>query len=72
MVIVKLVFMTTNSIIQNFGQCARIGVRFGPLFSSNVLHHSDDYGHEGSEGTSPLESMASLDLLNLSFNPLIV
>ena len=34
MVIVKLVFMTTNSIIYNFGQCARIGVRFGPLFSS--------------------------------------
>ena len=34
MVIVKLVFMTTNSLIHNFGQCARIGVRFGPLFSS--------------------------------------
>ena len=37
MVIVKLVFMTTNSIIHNFGQCARIGVRFGPLFSSNAF-----------------------------------
>ena len=34
MVIVKLVFMTANSLIHNFGQYARIGVRFGPLFSS--------------------------------------
>ena len=34
MVIVKLVLMTTNSIFHKFGQCARIGVRFGPLFSS--------------------------------------
>ena len=38
MVIVKLEFMTTNSLIHNFGQCARIGVRFGPLFSSIIVN----------------------------------
>ena len=29
-----LEFMTTNSLTYNFGQCAQIGVRFGPFFSS--------------------------------------
>ena len=38
MVIVNLVFMTTNSIFHKFhkfSQCARIGVRFGPVLSSD-------------------------------------
>ena len=34
MVIVKLEFMKTSSLIHNVGQCARIGVRFGPIYSS--------------------------------------
>ena len=42
MVIVKLVFMTTNSLFHNFGQCARIGVQFGPLFSSGATESLSD------------------------------
>ena len=45
MVIVKLVFMTTNILIHNFGQCARIGVRSGLIFSSHISNSDIFFTH---------------------------